>query len=111
MIKEVKKPWGKFRQYALNEKCTVKIITVNKNQILSKQKHKKRSEFWVILDTSLIVEVGKKKFTAKKGQEITIPKNTTHRVSATKKACFLEISFGYFDEKDIERLKDKYGRV
>jgi len=111
MIKEVKKPWGKFRQYTLNQKCTVKIITVNKNQILSKQKHKKRSEFWVALDSGLIIEVGNKKFAAKKGQEIRIPKNTIHRVSAKKKARFLEISFGNFDENDIERFEDKYGRI
>ena len=111
MTKEVKKPWGKFRQYALNKKCTVKLITINPNQILSKQKHKKRSEFWVALDSNLIFEIGNKKFSAKKGQEVIIPKNTAHRVSAKKKARFLEVSFGDFDEKDIIRLEDKYGRV
>ncbi len=111
MIKEVKRPWGKFTQYVLNKKCTVKIITINSNQSLSKQIHKKRSEFWVILDSGLIIEIGNKKFKAKKGQEINIPKNTPHRASASNKARFLEISLGYFSEKDEIRLEDKYGRL
>ena len=110
-MKEVKRPWGKFSQYVLNRKCTVKIITINKNQSLSKQIHKKRAEFWVILDKGIIAEIKNKKFKKRPNQEITIPKNTPHRASATKKARFLEISFGYFDEKDEIRLEDKYGRL
>jgi len=110
-MKEVKRPWGKFIQYVLNKKCTVKIITINKNQSLSKQIHKKRSEFWVILDQGIIAEIKNKKFKTKPGQEINIRKNTPHRAYATKTARFLEISFGNFDEKDEIRLEDKYGRV
>ena len=110
-MKEVKCPWGKFSQFVLNKKCTVKILTINKNQSLSKQIHKKRSEFWVILDPGITIEIKNKKFKTKPGQEINIPKNTPHRASATKKARFLEISFGYFDEKDEIRLEDRYGRV
>ncbi len=110
MIKEVKRPWGNFIEYVKNKKCTVKIITVNTGGILSKQFHKKREEFWVVLDDGLVVEIGKKKFKLKKGQEIKIKRKMIHRVFATKKARFLEISFGEFDEKDIVRVEDKYGR-
>jgi mannose-6-phosphate isomerase len=111
MVKEVKRPWGKFRQYALNEKCTVKVLTVKPNSILSKQVHKKRNELWIILDEGLQVEVGNRKFTAKKNQEIMIKKGTAHRIGSKRKGGrFLEVSFGTFDEKDEIRLEDKYGR-
>lgn len=110
MKKEVKRPWGKFNTYAFNEKCTVKIITVNKGQILSLQKHKHRSERWIALDSGLTAQIGNKKIKLKLGQIVNIPKNTKHRVSSTKKARFLEVSFGKFDEKDEIRLEDKYGR-
>ena len=107
----VEKPWGKFTTYALNEKCTVKILEINKGGILSLQKHKKRSEKWIPLDEGVTIQTGKKKFNAKKGKEYLIPKNSLHRAGAKKKSRILEISSGKFDEKDIIRVEDKYGRI
>ena len=43
-MKEVKRPWGNFKRFALNEKCTVKILTVKPHQELSLQKHEKRKD-------------------------------------------------------------------
>ncbi len=110
-ILEVKKPWGRFLEYCKNEKATVKIITIAKDGMLSLQSHKNRDELWVPLDAGLTVQAGKKKFRAVVGKPVFIPRNTKHRVSASKSARFLEISFGKFDEKDIERFEDKYGRA
>lgn len=107
-----KRPWGSFTGYALNEKCTVKIITVKPNQELSLQSHKRRSELWVALDSGLKAQLNNKIVSLKRGQSITIPKRAKHRLSAGKKAGrVLEISFGYFDEKDEKRFEDKYGRA
>ena len=109
-MKEVKRPWGNFKQFLLNKKCTVKILNVKPNQELSLQKHKKRNEIWYFL-TKGYVQIGKKKINAKKGELIQIPKNTIHRLFAKKdKVQVLEISEGYFDEKDEIKLEDKYGR-
>lgn len=107
----VEKPWGKFEQYTLNEKTTIKIITVKKGQKLSLQKHEKRKELWVALDEGLTAEINGKKIRLKKGQMIIVPKKAKHRTWATKTARFLEISFGHFDENDIKRYEDVYGRV
>lgn len=107
----VEKPWGKFEQYSLNEKSTVKIITVKKGEILSLQSHQLREEMWVTLDDGLIAEIGGKEIPLNKGDRVIIPKKTKHRIRAEKKARFLEISFGEFDENDIKRYEDKYGRV
>lgn len=106
------RPWGRFIRFAQNEKCTVKIIEVNPNQMLSKQVHKKRDELWIILDDGLKAELDDKVIEPKTGEEIIIPRKTIHRLSSLgKKARLLEISFGDFDENDIERFDDVYGRV
>jgi mannose-6-phosphate isomerase-like protein (cupin superfamily) len=107
-----KRPWGEFQQFALNERCTVKILILNPKQRLSLQSHQKRDELWVALDSGLVAQVGKKKIRLKKGQRIFIPRKTKHSLQAFgKKARVLEISFGFFDEKDEERFEDIYGRV
>jgi len=47
------------------------------------------------------------------GEKLFIPRETVHRLSATGDAPvrILEISFGEFDEEDIVRLEDVYGRA
>jgi mannose-6-phosphate isomerase len=110
-MKLVKKPWGDFKQFTLNEQSTVKILSVKPNSILSLQKHKKRKEMWYFL-TEGYCQIGKIKKKLKKGQSVTIPKHAIHRLySKDKTVEVLEISYGYFDENDIIRLEDKYGRI
>ncbi|MEA3379109.1 MAG: phosphomannose isomerase type II C-terminal cupin domain [Nanoarchaeota archaeon] len=105
-----KKPWGNFKQYTQNEISTVKIITVNPKETLSKQKHKNRDELWVVLDEGLIAELNDRIWQPQKNEEIFISRGAIHRLSSNKIARVLEISFGSFDENDIERIEDKYGR-
>lgn len=110
-MKQVKKPWGYFKQFVLNKKCTVKILTVNPKSELSLQKHKNRAETWYFL-TDGYVQKGKKRFKVKKGEIIKVGKGVIHRIYAgAEKVEVLEITIGNHDEKDIIRLEDKYGRV
>ena len=110
--KFTKKPWGNFRQFTLNEVSTVKILTVEPHQCLSKQSHRNRDEMWVALDEGAEVELDDKRFKPEKGQEILIPRGTVHRLFAYDTTCrMLEISFGIFDEDDIIRYEDAYGRL
>ena len=109
--KIVKKPWGKFEEYTHNEKTTVKIISVKRGGILSLQSHKHRKELWVALDEGLTAVVGTKRKNLRKGEMIMVPKKARHRMLASRNARFLEISFGNFDENDIKRYEDAYGRA
>jgi mannose-6-phosphate isomerase-like protein (cupin superfamily) len=110
-MKEVKRPWGNFKRFTLNKKCTVKLLTINPNQESSLQSHKKRTEDWYFLSNGR-VQVGNKKFSVKEGDFIHIRKNEKHRIFAPKgKVKLIEISFGHFDEKDETRFSDKYGRI
>ena len=107
---EKKRPWGLFKTFAKNKKCTVKILEVNPNQRLSLQKHKKREEHWYFL-TSGFVQIGNKKRKVKQGEKVIIKKNQAHRIIAKKyKVIVLEVSFGDFSEGDEIRIEDDYGR-
>jgi len=110
MVKIVKRPWGLFKQFVLNKKCTVKILEVKPKQELSLQYHKKRKEMWYFL-TLGYVQIGKKKRKVKRGEIVQIKPKQPHRVfSKGKKVEFLEICYGKFSEGDEIRLEDKYGR-
>jgi mannose-6-phosphate isomerase len=109
----VEKPWGRFEQYTHNLPSTVKIITVDPGGILSSQYHHRRNELWVVLDPGACVELGDEVLYPAVGEKLYIPKETVHRLSCAgdRLVRILEVSFGEFDEEDIVRLEDVYGRV
>lgn len=105
------RPWGKFELFTHNEISTVKILTVKTGEKLSLQYHHHRSEFWRVLSGDPIVLVGDIEVQAKKGDEFEIKQGDHHRLmGGTKEAEVLEIAFGNFDENDIVRVEDSYGR-
>lgn len=107
-----RRPWGGFDRFVYNESCTVKILTILPGESLSLQSHQHHSEWWIVLDASLGVEIDGKKHTAFRGEEVFIPVGTKHRAHGLKAPCrWLEISFGVDDEEDIERFEDNYGRA
>jgi len=110
---EVEKPWGKFEQYTHNVPSTVKIITVQPGGALSLQYHHHRDELWVVLDPGARVEVGDRVLLPERGEKVFIPCRTLHRLSAIGEEAvrILEVSLGEFDEDDIVRLEDVYGRA
>lgn len=110
---KVDKPWGRFDQYTHNLPCTVKIITVAPGGTLSRQYHQNRDELWVVLDPGARVELGDDELEPESGEELFIPRQTIHRLSTVggEPVRVLEISFGEFDEEDIVRLEDVYGRI
>ncbi|MFA9445102.1 phosphomannose isomerase type II C-terminal cupin domain [Egicoccus sp. AB-alg6-2] len=106
------RPWGQFRRYTCDEVSTVKLITVQAGRPLSLQRHQHRDELWIVLDDGLVVQVGDEITVATAGDEFYIPRGTVHRVTGGATAGrFVEICFGAFDEDDIERLADEYGRT
>lgn len=113
LILEDVRPWGKFRAYPHRRARSLKIITVNPGQALSLQYHRRRSEFWVILDDGLELTVGKRVWRPKKDEEVFIPKRSPHRLRCVgrKPGRVMELWLGSSDEDDIVRLEDAYGRI
>lgn len=106
------RPWGEFERFTLNEQSTVKIISVKAGEAFSLQTHAHRDEFWRVIGGSGSVVVGEEMREAKAGDEFFIQAGEKHRVTGGPEGMqFLEIAFGEFDEGDITRLEDKYGRA
>jgi mannose-6-phosphate isomerase-like protein (cupin superfamily) len=106
------RPWGNFERFTFNEQSTVKIITVSPNQELSLQQHEHRDETWKILKGSGKVTVGDIHTPVAPGDEFFVARHTHHRVEGGPDGLqFLEIALGNFDESDIIRFEDRYGRA
>lgn len=109
--KEIR-PWGNFERFTLNEPSTIKIITVNAGEAISLQTHEHRDEFWRVIAGSGVIHIGDTDHQASVGQSYFSPRGSKHRVEGGSEGLqFLEIALGSFDEKDIIRFEDKYGRV
>jgi len=110
-IYEEKRPWGGFRQFTHNEQTTVKLLTIKEGQQFSLQTHAKRKEFWRVLSGTAELTVGEKILLANPGDEFEIEVGQKHRAKGVGgDVLILEIAFGDFEEGDIERLSDDYGR-
>jgi len=106
------RPWGSFDQFTQNQPSTVKVLRVSAGQRLSLQRHHMRAEFWHVLSGNGTADIDGVAHELKPETEVYIGTGMTHRLSAGSDGIVvLEIAFGQFDENDIERLEDDYGRL
>ncbi len=106
------RPWGEFVELARNTPVTVKIITVHSGEALSLQQHAKRDELWRVLSGNGTITSGTEQVPAVIGSMHFIPRSSLHRLEAgSEPLVVLEIAYGTFDDTDIIRLEDRYGRV
>ncbi|MBI2027270.1 MAG: mannose-6-phosphate isomerase [Deltaproteobacteria bacterium] len=107
----VKKPWGQFDDLAEKKgKWHLKALKIKKGHRLSLQKHKKRSELWIVAEGKIKAQCGSKIYILFPPKNIFIKKNMIHRMYALLDSVVIEVSFGLHQEKDILRLEDDYGR-
>jgi mannose-6-phosphate isomerase-like protein (cupin superfamily) len=105
------RPWGSFITFAHNTPLTVKLLEVLPRQAFSLQRHHKRDEQWHVISGVGHITIGETLSEIIPGGDYFIPRETLHRLeSTTEPVIVLEISFGDFDESDITRIEDKYGR-
>ena len=106
------RPWGKEIWFPREGLDMVKILTVDPGGMTSLQYHNHRDEYWRFLSGNGEVVIGEEKIPVKAGDEQFIAKKTKHRIiGGTEPLVFLELHYGKFDEADIVRLEDKYGRL
>lgn len=111
---EEKRPWGGF--LVLDDQPThkVKRIWVNPGHRLSYQKHRLRSEHWMVVKGEAKVILDGREVYLKEGDYIDIPILSAHRIENIGKnpLTFIEIQRGdSFSEDDVVRIEDDYGRV
>ncbi len=111
--REVKRPWGTFKQLALGDRYQVKEIMVRPGASLSLQMHYHRAEHWVVVEGTGRVECDDKVIVLSENQSTYIPLGATHRLHNPGRIPLriVEIQTGsYLGEDDIVRLEDTYER-
>ena len=107
------RPWGSFESIIKEQGFQVKKIIVKSGGQLSLQKHKHRSEHWVVVSGVAEVIKGKDTFTLYHNQSVYIPTGVIHSLKNNSKEplVIIEVQTGsYLEEDDIERFNDIYGR-
>lgn len=92
--------------------AAVKILTVNPGSRLSLQTHQLRSEEWTPVSPGLKAQIGDEVVELTQFCTYRIPVGVVHRIinDSTEVGHIVEVLYGVYDEDDIERLEDDYGR-
>lgn len=112
--RKVNRPWGSFESVDQGPRFQVKRITVAIGERLSLQRHRYRSEHWVVVQGLARVTRGEEIFALSENQSTYIPMGVNHRLEnvGTVPLEIIEVQSGdYLGEDDIERLEDQYGRI
>jgi len=110
----VHRPWGSYTILEDEDDCKVKRLVVKPGQVLSLQKHYKRSEHWTVVTGTAKVRVGDDEYMLNENESVHIPVETLHRLENTTDTdiALIEVQCGsYFGEDDIVRYEDIYGRI
>lgn len=109
-----KRPWGQYDVLLDKPYTKVKELTILPGGKLSLQYHNKRAEYHVIVQGDPTVQIGDETVQCVQGMSYFIPIGKQHRVfNGTETTVkILEIQIGEsFEEDDIVRLDDDYGRA
>lgn len=106
------RPWGGYTILHSGDEVTVKILQVNAGARLSLQRHLHRSETWYATTAGLSAQVGDEVVSLEIGKPVFVDVGKVHRIiGGTEVGYVVEIIEGVYDEEDIERLEDDYGRT
>jgi mannose-6-phosphate isomerase-like protein (cupin superfamily) len=107
------RPWGSFTVLHTDSRHQVKKLVVNPGMRLSLQSHKYRAEHWFIVSGSGLVQLENEVISVQQGNSVDIPIGAKHRITSTSDdpLVFVEVQTGIsFDENDITRYEDDFGR-
>jgi mannose-6-phosphate isomerase-like protein (cupin superfamily) len=113
------RPWGtfevlhEFKSANGKEDFVIKKIIVFPGKRLSYQSHGKRKEYWFVAEGQGLVTLDDTDQTVGTGSRVEVAVQTKHRITNTdsqNNLVFIEITAGEFDEHDIVRYEDDFGR-
>jgi D-beta-D-heptose 7-phosphate kinase/D-beta-D-heptose 1-phosphate adenosyltransferase len=108
------RPWGEYYGWDSGRGWNLKTIYIKPKKRLSLQYHRHREEWWLLVsgDAQAIVHdrSGEKTVSLKKGEVFRVTKKQVHRLLSRKGGTVVEVAYGNFDEDDIVRIQDDYGR-
>jgi mannose-1-phosphate guanylyltransferase/mannose-6-phosphate isomerase len=112
--KRVHRPWGYYESIDIGDRFQVKRIVVIPGGMLSLQKHRHRSEHWIVVRGTAEVTTGNDVRAVHENESVYIPIGTIHRLTNQGKIPLelIEVQTGsYLGEDDIERIEDVYKRT
>ncbi|OGG63439.1 hypothetical protein A3C21_02505 [Candidatus Kaiserbacteria bacterium RIFCSPHIGHO2_02_FULL_59_21] len=114
-MRRSKRPWGEFYGWDSGRGWNLKTVYVRPGKRLSLQYHRFRSEWWMLVEgdaTAIIATKGGKtrRSELRKGVFFKVRKGAIHRLASKNGGVVVEIAFGDFDENDIVRVEDDFGR-
>ena len=112
-MEEGVRPWGGYEVLIDDPHYKVKRITVMAGQRLSYQRHALRSEHWFIVEGTGRVTIDGTDRLVTLGHAVDVAVGAAHRIAnpAAQPLVFIEVQHGVsFEEDDIVRLDDDYGR-
>ena len=108
------RPWGWYETVSTAPGNKIKRIGVSPGQQISLQKHRYRSEHWVVVQGVAHVTLDDLVFDLQVGQYCDIALGQVHRLAnlTSDPVEVIEVQFGScLREDDIIRLSDDYGRA
>lgn len=108
------RPWGSWCVLDMQPNTVVKRLYLVPGGRISLQRHRHRSERWVVLKGAATVLCGEELIHLSKGESAIIPSGCIHRLSNEQSEPLevLEVQIGdLLSEEDIERFTDDYGRA
>ncbi len=113
--RRVARPWGFYTVLNTGKGFKVKLVEVLPGKRLSLQRHRHRSEHWVVVSGTAKITNGRNTLFLEHNQSTYIPQTTLHRLEnpdQKKILKIMEVQCGaYTGEDDIERLDDDHGRT
>jgi mannose-6-phosphate isomerase len=109
-----RRPWGSYT--VLEDAAThkVKRLVVEPGRRLSYQRHAHRAEHWFVVAGNGLVTLDGTDRRLVPGDAVDIERGAAHRIEnvGPEDLVFVEVQHGTsFEEDDIERLEDDFGRA
>ena len=109
-----RRPWGEFETLAEGAGYKVKRLVVEPGHRISLQRHRFRSEHWVVVAGAPRIVVGARVRRLKPRDTVDVPRGAWHRIEnpGRRPVVIIEVQHGsYLGEDDIVRRHDDYGRA
>ena len=107
------RPWGRFIVLEDTPNHKVKRLILHPGKRISYQRHKQRTEHWVVIAGIADITIDDTTTRQVPGDTILIVQGSKHRLAnpGDEPLMVIEVQRGtYFGEDDIERFDDDFGR-
>ncbi len=108
------RPWGRWKVLDVMPGIVVKKLVVQPGKRISLQRHKFRSERWVVVEGTATVRLDDKVMRLSPPEGVFLPQGRLHRLGneTNSPVTLIEIQFGNpLSEDDIERITDDFDRA